>query len=212
MEYNRGSYKFTTSDEVRTKNRKEYWFSKTELKNLGVGLLIIILIPLVWMQRYLANSPLVTLGAITIFATAFILHELAHKFVAQNLGYWAEFRINQFGLIITLMSFFSPFKIIAPGAVMIAGTMRWDDYGKIATAGPATNIAQALFWLVISLVSLNPLIRLMGYIGMTVNSSLSLFNLIPFGVFDGVKIIRWDWKIWITCMLAAGGIYLYSAL
>jgi Zn-dependent protease len=194
------------------RNRARYWFSTKELKNLGIGLLIILLIPLTWFWRQLFRNPSVTLGAVVIFAVAFLLHELAHKFTAQRLGYWAEFRLNQLGLLITFLSFLSPFKIIAPGAVMIGGVRYWEDYGKISLAGPITNIGQGLFYLVIFTLSSNPLVSLLCYIGMVVNSSLALFNLIPFGVFDGAKIMKWNWKYWLLSIVTAGGIYLYATL
>ncbi|MFP3951325.1 MAG: AN1-type zinc finger domain-containing protein [Candidatus Bathyarchaeia archaeon] len=192
--------------------RSRFWFSETELKNLGIGLLVIILIPLVWLRRQLFGSPLITLGAVAIFAVAFLLHELAHKFTAQRYGYWAEFRLNQLGLMITLLSFLSPFKVVAPGAVVISGLMYRDDYGKISVAGPAANIAQAIVYLALSLLNINSVISFLCYIGMMINSSLALFNLIPFGIFDGAKIMSWNRKIWLLTALAAGSIYLYTIL
>jgi len=45
----------------------------------------------------------------------FILHELAHKYVAQGYGLWAEFRLNMTGLLLTAISIVSPIKFIAPG-------------------------------------------------------------------------------------------------
>ncbi len=146
-----------------------------------------------------------------IFAAAFLLHELAHKFSAQRLGYWAEFRLNMIGVLITLWSFFSPLKVVAPGAVVIAGLMHIDDYGKIALAGPLTNIAQALLYLVAGFASTSRLIGLLASVGVTVNSSLALFNLIPFGIFDGAKVFRWDWRIWLAAVAAAGTMFLYAA-
>lgn len=192
--------------------RTRYWFSDEELKNLGIGLLVIMLIPLMWLRRQLFRSPLITVGAVAIFALAFLLHELAHKFTAQMYGYWAEFRLNQLGLIITFLSFLSPFKVVAPGAVVISGMMYQEDYGKISVAGPATNIAQAILYLLVSTLVSNPLIGFLCYVGMTVNSSLALFNLIPFGVFDGAKIMKWNRKVWLLSLAAAGAIYLYTVM
>jgi Zn-dependent protease len=129
--------------------------------------------------------------------------------MAQRLGYWAEFRLNNIGLLITLMSFFSNFKIVAPGAVMIAGLMHGDDYGKISVAGPVTNIAQAIVFLALDLFTTNPGVSVLAYVGVLINSSLALFNLLPFGVFDGAKILRWDWRAWLATAATAGLLYFY---
>ena len=186
-------------------------FGDRELRDLAIGLLLISSIPIMWLRQYISIAPIVLLGAIAIFAAAFLLHELAHKFMAQRLGYLAEFRLDQMGLVITLLSFISPFKIIAPGAVMIGGPLSGDDYGKISLVGPLTNIAQAIFFLLIGFLIPGSYARIFSYVGVTVNSSLALFNLIPFGFFDGVKIMRWNMKIWLATTGIALALYLNSS-
>jgi Zn-dependent protease len=207
-DYAQDSSGFFRARNARIK-KPRYWFSNTELRNLVIALLIIISIPIVWLRTQIFRNPTITLGAVIVFALAFLLHELAHKFMAQRLGYWAEFRLNQLGLVITLLSFLSPLKIVAPGAVMISGVRDWNDYGKISISGPVTNIVQGLIFLMLYLVGVSPI---MGYIGMIVNSSLALFNLIPFGVFDGAKIMKWNWINWLLSFLTALGIYLYAVI
>ena len=192
----------------RSSVRNLFRFSEKEMRHLGISLLIIAALPIMsW--KFLLQSPTLALGAVLIFAAAFLLHELAHKFMAQRLGYWAEFRLNNIGLLITLMSFFSNFKIVAPGAVMIAGLMHGDDYGKISVAGPVTNIAQAIVFLALDLFTTNPGVSVLAYVGVLINSSLALFNLLPFGVFDGAKILRWDWRAWLATAATAGLLYFY---
>jgi Zn-dependent protease len=189
-----------------------FWFSPRELRDLAIGLLVIIAIPLTTWWGYLFQAPMIIVGALLIFALAFILHELAHKFMAQRLGYWAEFRLNQQGLIITLLSFISPFKVIAPGAVMIGGLMNWDHYGKVSVVGPATNIALGIIYYAASLLTGSQTVYLLANIGMNINASLALFNLIPFGVFDGAKIMKWNKLVWGAAVLSAGILFLVSTL
>ncbi len=177
-----------------------------------IGLLLIAAIPLMWLRGLILGRPVIVLGAVGIYAAAFLLHELAHKFSAQRLGYWAEFRLNMVGVMITLMSFLSPLKVVAPGAVVISGLMFGDDYGKISLAGPLTNIAQAILYLAIHYTSANHVVSLLTIAGVTVNSSLALFNLIPFGVFDGAKVLRWNWRLWLGAVAAAGLLFLYAAI
>lgn len=183
-------------------------FGKNEIRDLGIGLGVIMLILLSSFWTMLTRSPVFLIGALLIYGLAFILHELAHKFMAQRLGYWAEFRINQQGLMLTLLSLISPFKIIAPGAVMIGNISSWDHYGLVSVAGPATNIALGILFYITRLLSVNPMLNLLAMLGININASLALFNLIPFGVFDGAKIIKWNKYVWLAAVLSAGILYL----
>lgn len=191
--------------------RSLFKFSDKELEHLGISLLIIAALPLVGMGRGILRQPIVVIGAIFIFIAAFLLHELAHKFMAQRLGYWAEYRLNNLGLAITLLSFFSPIMLVAPGAVMISGLMYGDDYGKISLAGPVTNMVQAIIFLALGIATSNSYLGVLSYVGVFINSSLALFNLIPFGVFDGAKVLRWDWRAWLAATLVAGALFLYAS-
>ena len=189
----------------RQARRSIFWFSKKELKDLAIGLVVILLIPLSGYNFF--SNPVFVFSVLLAYATGFILHELAHKFAAQRYGYWAEFRINRQGLMLTLLSLLSPFKIIAPGAVMIGGYMNPNDYGKISVAGPLTNIVLAFLGIIGLFFTGNGFIQQISYVGIIVNASLALFNLIPFGMFDGAKIMKWNWKIWLVCVAVAAGEY-----
>ena len=198
---------------------RPFWFSRRELRDLAIGLLIITVIPLIRIYGRISLDPILVVGYVVILVLAFILHELAHKFVAQRLGMWAEFRLNTTGLLLTVISFFIvqtgffPLMIIAPGAVMIAGLMNWNDYGRISIAGPVTNIVQALLYMMVFLASSpDGTVWYLGFLGMAINSGLALFNLIPFGVFDGLKIFRWNWRVWLAAVAVSGAIFLYTLL
>ena len=89
------------------------------------------------------------LGAIRsllALAPAFVLHEIAHKFMAKRYGCWAEFRADpsglRFGLILSALT---GIVFMAPGAVMVLGRTTTAQFGRIALAGPVTNIA---LWLI----------------------------------------------------------------
>ncbi|MBN1683006.1 hypothetical protein JW865_05590 [Candidatus Bathyarchaeota archaeon] len=194
---------------------RPYWFSKQEIRDLFFGMLIILFAPLIRLWEYFFEFPVIVVSAMLILTLAFILHELAHKFAAQRLGLWAEFRLSVSGIILTLLSFLLvqtsifPVMFVAPGAVVIAGMLRWDEYGKVSVAGPAINILQAIIYFIIFLFTNNYSIAELSVYGMAVNSGLALFNLIPFGIFDGMKIFKWNWKIWILLVLIAGSIFAF---
>ena len=185
-------------------------FGETELRDLAIGLGAIMLIPLSMYWRFLFTQPVQIISFLTIYAMAFIVHELAHKFSAQMMGYWAEFRINQQGLMLTLFSLISPLKIIAPGAVMIGNIVNWNHYGKVAAAGPASNIGMGLLFFAANILVGDTYWGGLAAVGMQINAQLALFNLIPLGMFDGKKIIKWSKSVWVASIVAAGIIYLLS--
>jgi Zn-dependent protease len=129
---------------------------------------------------------------------SFLLHELAHKFSAQHFNLWAEFRVTMQGALITLISMFLPFKLISPGAVMIAGTGTRETVGKTAIAGPVTNLILSAVCIMIAAAGQ----ELFWFIAF-INAFLAVFNLIPFGIFDGLKVFRWNKPIWAVAFVAA---------
>ncbi|MFP3985171.1 MAG: AN1-type zinc finger domain-containing protein [Candidatus Bathyarchaeia archaeon] len=188
-------------------------FSITELKHLLVGVLLTLAIgfsiPLYWDPGLYQNLLMLSVMSI-IFAVSFIVHELAHKLTAQHHGMWAEFRITMFGALITLMSIISPFKIIAPGAVMVWGLSDRETIGKTSIAGPLTNISLAVFFLaLIRMLPLSPIAHAF-YFGLLINSVIALFNLIPFGVLDGYKVFNWNKLIWAAAFFGSLALTVYS--
>ena len=142
---------------------------------------------------------------------AFLLHELAHKFVAIRFGYWAEYKMWNQGLILALIASYFGWVFAALGAVYIHGYhIKNAENGIISLAGPATNIILALLFLMaIPLASQYGLVSL-AIIGAILNSFIAVFNLIPFAIFDGAKIFRWNPIIWVATMGLAVFIWLHS--
>jgi Zn-dependent protease len=137
--------------------------------------------------------------------TAFVFHELAHKFMAQKHGLWAEFRMFPQGLYLALfLGIFTPFVFAAPGAVMFRGGSRAYETGKIAMAGPLANItiSSITFILYITIFYESQIGLIIGFICL-INAFLAMFNLLPFGPLDGTKIIRWNTTIWIIMFIIA---------
>jgi Zn-dependent protease len=148
---------------------------------------------------------------LAIFISAFLVHELAHKFLAQYYGSWAEFRAQISGLLITAISALPimPFKFIAPGAVMV-GLSDGKKFGRVALIGPLTNLVMGFSFLLLSLFysSYNPYFT----IGASFNGWIAMFNLIPLGVLDGQKIFDWNKLVWGITMAAAMGLFIIGYL
>ena len=124
--------------------------------------------------------------------TGFLLHELGHKFVAQKYGYFAEFRSFDSMLLLAIAMSFFGFIIAAPGAVMISGRINEAKNGKISAAGPVVNLILASTFLFLVFLPFSNLSKSIVYYGFVINSWLALFNMIPFWLFDGYKILKWN--------------------
>lgn len=144
------------------------------------------------------------IAALTV-GVGFLLHELAHKILAQKYGAIAEFRaFNPMLLLALFMSYFLGVIFAAPGAVMIhGGNINIKRYGKISAVGPLTNLALALIFLAIKLLNYKGILSTIGDYGFMINSWLALFNMIPFWQFDGRKIFMWNKLIWVSIVVVA---------
>lgn len=157
------------------------------------------------LQQLLRIDPYIVLGAFLAVATGFVLHELAHKVVAQRYGHWAEFRAQFPSLLLSLaVALFAGFLFAAPGAVMIQGAVTRRENGLISLVGPGVNFVIALiaFPFGRAINPGDPLPTVMGTIAV-VNAGLCVFNLIPAGPLDGRKVWYWNPGVYIASMVAA---------
>jgi len=202
-------YKYTISYAPQSSS-KIFWFSKLELKHLLIGTLLVMAVGLTYFL-YIGvaspSTPLLLVALTVAFTLSFLLHEIAHKFSAQHFRMWAEFRLTMQGALITLVSVFlpPPFKIISPGAVMIVGSGTKETVGKTAMAGPITNLILSSGCILIATVT-KDLFWFVAFI----NSFLAVFNLIPFGLMDGLKVFRWNKKFWAILFICAIAIAVYT--
>jgi Zn-dependent protease len=191
-------------------------FTAREVRDILISMLVIAVIFAYliskgssnFMNNFIALIPALLIAV----GLGFVLHELAHKFVAVRYGFYAEFRMWVEGLIFALVTaFLLNFVFVAPGAVYIHGEhITREQNGKISISGPLVNIVLALFFLSLTpFVTHNPTdiwgfefanIVLYGFI---INSILAAFNLIPLGIFDGAKVLKWNPIIWGITFIAA---------
>jgi Zn-dependent protease len=136
-----------------------------------------------------------------IMAGSVLTHEMAHKITAQRNGLWAEFRLTTWGVLLTFVSVFLPFRMIAPGAMMISGSPNGEEIVKISLAGPVTNILLAAGILGVAFVlPPSPFVSVL-FFAAYINAFLSIFNLIPFGILDGYKIFSFNKKAWLLAFI-----------
>ncbi|MDF2957563.1 MAG: Zn-dependent protease [Candidatus Alkanophagales archaeon MCA70_species_1] len=181
--------------------------SGTEIKELVTAWLAISFAFAVGFFGFTLRGMLISLFTIGV---AFVLHELAHKLVAQSYGCWAEFRMDVTMLILMIIIAFFGVVFAAPGAVMIYGFITREQNGKISLAGPLMNLALVVVFFPLTLF--NGTIGDVGRVGVWINSWIALFNLIPFGPLDGRKILAWDASVYSITLVAALGAFVFSML
>lgn len=143
----------------------------------------------------------------------FLFHEIMHKYVAQNYGLLAEFRASYKMLWLAIVFSFFGFIIAAPGAVFIRGHITQEKNGKISMAGPLTNIVLALIFLALILIlNVSGIFRAFLSFGLTINSLLAAFNMIPVMPFDGAKVFAWNKKIYSIILILGIGLFVLSFL
>jgi len=148
--------------------------------------------------KNLENFPSSILLSFLGIVSAFFVHEISHKFMAQKYGLWSEFRMYPQGLILSfILAFLTGFVFAAPGAVMFRGESRTFETGRIAAAGSSANIVTAAITLILYNVffEFEDIGILFAFICL-VNILLAIFNLLPFAPLDGSKVIHWNGVIW----------------
>ena len=186
---------------------KAMQFSERERHDLFIAwILVSIAFAIVFRQDSILGKysllQLVALSALTV-GIGFLLHELAHKWVAVRYGKYAEFHASIPLLVLAVLMSFFGFVFAAPGAVVISGYSSRREMGHIAVAGPLTNIALTLLAL--------PLFLLIktGFWGdvisyfYNINAWLALFNMIPLWVLDGAKVLAWSKRWYFVTLIIA---------
>ncbi|MBU7013683.1 MAG: site-2 protease family protein [Theionarchaea archaeon] len=151
----------------------------------------------------LVRNPVLIVQMLIIVGSAFVLHELSHKYMAQKYGLWAEYRKYTWGLVLAF--FLGLTRIVffaAPGAVMIMSTgwVTSEIEGKTSLAGPVCNIAVGAAALLLKLTGV--------YTGFLtelamINFFLAVFNLIPIPPMDGSKVVRYNPLLWTAVFISA---------
>lgn len=172
-------------------------FSQREVSDLLISWIVLSVAFAIFRRGIfvLVENPVLVLQMLIIVGTAFVLHELSHKYVAQKYGLWAEYRKWNWGLIMAfLLSLTRIIFFAAPGAVMIMSP-GWSPEveAKTSIAGPIMNIT-------VGIVAL--LVRAAGYFPpflaelAAINFFLAVFNLLPISPMDGSKVLRYNAIMW----------------
>ena len=185
----------------------------------GIGGLLSASSPAVWLLTLLLAIPMMLIAV----GPAFLLHEIGHKIVARRHGCWAEFRADPKGLRFgVLLAALLGFLFMAPGAVMVAGVVTRRQNGHIAVAGPLVNLGLFLIGVPLGalLLGLTDAFELASgailvdggldwrqmlvdvcVFWLQANLILGLFNMLPFGPLDGLKVRDWNESVFYGVLL-----------
>ena len=186
-------------------------FSKTEINHLTQATLAFT-IALAFMftkgiMGALSNPAAFLVYGILALVTCtpgFLVHEMAHKIQARKYGCWAEFRASPSGLRFgVLLAAILGIVFMAPGAVMVAGNTTREQFGKVALAGPVSNV---VLWCIglasaVAFGGGGGIVDDVIYYWMWANGILGALNMLPFGPLDGKKIKTWSdvvFWLWLT--------------
>ncbi|MHA1686668.1 MAG: AN1-type zinc finger domain-containing protein [Candidatus Heimdallarchaeaceae archaeon] len=148
-----------------------------------------------------------------LVATAFVPHELAHKFVAIRRGQYARYVLWVRGMLWTLITLVIGIGLIVPGFVAIVPLERRmdkKDTGIVSLAGPLTNVIIGTASLLIALIIKYGMITLTGFIVDTeiffliaqFNALIAAFNCLPVWQLDGLKILKWNKTVFLALIIA----------
>jgi len=124
----------------------------------------------------------------------FVLHEMAHKFVAMHFGYWAEFqRDDQMLLVAVVLAALAGVVFAAPGATVVYGSsVSKRENGLISAAGPVTSLLICIPFALMLFLGTGTLVGVIGLFGLRVNAMIAAFNMLPVSVLDGRKVLAWN--------------------
>ena len=192
-------------------------FSRIEIRDITISVLVLTAAFTIifgdwklFSDDAVINTVYWIVASLLMVILSFMLHELGHKFTAQKLGAWSEYRMYPVGLVICLIGSLFGILFAAPGAVYIRGYITDEMNGRISVMGPAVNV-------IISVVSLvlcvaigdglsSDLFFLLGYM----NAFLAAFNLIPIPPLDGSKILKWNPVVYIMTAAAAVTLFIVA--
>jgi len=190
-------------------------FSGRELRDLLVAWLALGVAFTLFLERELRSIVFLQFQGLSLAAVAgtfavslltvgigFLLHELAHKVVAVRFGQVAAFKADYKMLGFAVLGGLVGFLFAAPGAVVHRGRITAREHGLIAVAGPVTNLALAVAFLVPFVASLlsgaGGFLWEVARMGLQINLLLAGFNMLPFGPLDGRTVRQWSTPVFLV--------------
>ena len=201
--------------------------TKQERKDLIIAWLAISLaFTLIFIRGGVNPVSFIVFFSISLFTVGigFVLHEMAHKYTAMKYGFWAEFhKDNQMLLVAVVLAALVGVVFAAPGVTVIYATrgLTKEENGKISAAGPVTNLLLCIPFFGLLLLGaamgaggagdiFSYWILQVAIIGLSVNSMIALFNMLPVSVLDGKKVLSWNPAVFAVIIVISLALLLLS--
>jgi len=187
-----------------------YGFDRNEVTQIVISMVVV---AIAFSVRYLFVSKEAFMQGFPIIlvavSTGFVLHELAHKFVAIRYGAFARYQAWESGLILALFMAFATggmFVFAAPGAVYIyARGLSRRANGIISAAGPLTNLIVGLaFFSAYMALPNGSYLSVLANGAASINFFLGFFNMLPIYPLDGSKVWAWNILVWVALAVPLG--------
>ncbi len=197
--------------EQRGKGRKIGGFLNSEFIQLIFASILVAIVgislispdPATALQIF-TSTPLLTVGYAFVFMIAYMGHNIATKVTASSFGLKTRFSLTLAGIFLTLFSFVSVIKFIAPGQTMVERSNNIQIDAQVNMAGPMANLFMG-FMLVLfgALSGPFPDLLLLCKVGAVLNGYIAIFSMIPIPTFNGAPIFVWNKTNWfmITIMI-----------
>ncbi|NHJ84937.1 MAG: hypothetical protein FK734_05715 [Asgard group archaeon] len=145
---------------------------------------------------------------ICYFATVYPKKWLAKR----KIGFESRYLLSKMGILITLITSISPFKLISPGSLIIPeiNLMSKKQRGIISISGIITNLVLGIIFLLIGLLVNIPPIPMLFYNAAFIASQFLIMGLIPFRFTSGRDILEWHWAIYTTVSILSLGLFISS--
>mgnify|MGYP000439195524 CR=1 FL=1 len=163
-----------------------------------------------------------TPGQIVVLSIGtFLIHDLAHRSCARLMGLEGRFRLSLTGSAFSLLiagvqngiSILAanltaalglepvvlklvPYRFLAPGTVTVTQVCKRPSLGRVASAGPLTNLALGWALLLLAFVIPCPATRELAVLASAFNAYTALTAILPFAFCDGLTIYWWSRKVW----------------
>jgi Zn-dependent protease len=202
-------------------------FSAQETKDLGISIVLVTLVAISLQAGSFGFSGIpflagvqstlvaisagywwVPVGTIVMFLAVYLIHEMAHKFMAQRFGMWAEFRMTMQGYYLSAIAIVFAIPIFGTGAVFTSGAHSREEDGLVNFVGPFSNFIFAALLAMLAIAVLPATsdpsggLHFLLLIGIALNSFIGLFNMIPIQPFDGGTVYGWNKKLWAILAVA----------
>jgi len=142
-------------------------------------------------------------GIILGLTLGFTFHEIAHKLVAQSMGFESRYKLWEIGLVLVIaFAIISRGRFIfaAPGFVVTEGMATTRERGIISLSAPAANILLIFVFLIIGGA---------WHSAAYANALLAIFNLLPVPPLDGAAVMEWSPGVWgmafVLCLVLGFG-------